>query len=141
MECWLPEELPNLSFSHVWSSSPAIVVPRLFFGVTPTSPGFATLDIKPQPGLVAEGAATLPTVRGAVRVTFAQGGGVVGAPGGCMSVTVGLPGGVVARVLLPLWGDEATVVREDGEEATTTVEGDYAVVAGVAPGEHTFTTC
>ena len=25
MECWLPEELPNLSFSHVWSSSPAIV--------------------------------------------------------------------------------------------------------------------
>jgi alpha-L-rhamnosidase len=44
-ECWLPEELPNLSFSHVWSSSPGSAIPQLLFGLLPTSPGFATLDI------------------------------------------------------------------------------------------------
>lgn len=27
MECWSPEELPNLSFSHIWSSSPNFVIP------------------------------------------------------------------------------------------------------------------
>ena len=27
MECWSPDELPNLSFSHIWSASPTFVIP------------------------------------------------------------------------------------------------------------------
>jgi hypothetical protein len=52
MECWSPEELPNLSFSHIWSASPTFVVPWLLAGVQPLLPGWAKISIKPQPGLV-----------------------------------------------------------------------------------------
>ena len=137
MESWLPEELPNLSFSHVWSSSPAIIVPQFFFGVTPTSPGYATLDVRPQPGPVLSGRASLPTVRGPVGVAFAQ--TVPGAPGGCMDISVELPGGVAARVFLPRWG--ATIaVKLDGFVALGTVEGDFAWVS-VAAGSHSLSSC
>ncbi len=139
MECWLPEELPNLSFSHVWSSSPAIVVPHCFFGVLPTSPGFATFDVKPQPGPVESGSASLPSVRGPIGVAFKQ--TVPGAAGGCMTVDVTVPGGAVARIGLPRWGNASTAVKLDGVDTATTFEGDFAVIGGVGAGEHSATTC
>lgn len=139
MECWLPDELDNLSFSHVWSSSPAITIPQGLFGLTPTSPGFATLRIAPQPGPVREGALTATTVRGSVGVRFLQGGETPGAPGTCLSVTVDLPGGVLARVLLPRWGAAVTVTL-DGTATAAEDDGDYAAVQ-VGPGTHTATTC
>jgi alpha-L-rhamnosidase len=138
MECWVPEELPNLSFSHVWSSSPAFLVPQFFFGLTPTSPGFATLDIRPQPGRVREGNATLPTVRGPVAISFTQ--TVPGAPGGCMAIRVGLPGGVRARVFVPRWG-RSVVVTLDGAVVSSTELGDFAFVQGVGAGVHTVSSC
>ena len=136
-ECWLPEELPNLSFSHVWSSSPASVIPQFFFGVVPTSPGYATLDIRPQPGPVLEGRATLPTVRGEVGVAFEQ--TVPGAPGGCMTLALALPGGVSARAFVPRWGANVSVTL-DGERVTSAVEGDFAWVA-VGAGAHSVSSC
>jgi hypothetical protein len=138
MECWTPEELPNLSFSHVWSSSPSFVVPQLFFGVAPTAPGFAALDVRPQPGPVASGAATLPTVRGPVRVAFRQ--TAPGAAGGCFDLEVTIPGGATARAFLPRWGADV-VVRLDGAVAAAVVDGDYARVDGVGAGAPTLTTC
>ena len=137
-ECWLPEELPNLSFSHVWSSSPGSVVPQYLFGLLPTSPGFATLDIRPQPGPLLRGAATLPTVRGPVSISFTQ--TVPGAPGGCMTVDVGLPGNVAARVLLPRWGANVTVRVDGAVYSSVGIEGDYAFAA-VGEGAHSVTTC
>ena len=136
MECWLPEELPNLSFSHVWSSSPALIVPQFFFGVTPTAPGFAALDIRPQPGPVLQGRATLPTVRGPVTVDFAQ---TLPGKGGCFRLDVVVPGAAQARVFLPRWGADV-VVRLDGVATPSTVDGDYAWVA-VSSGAHSATTC
>lgn len=137
MECWTPEELGNLSFSHVWSSSPAIIIPQFFFGITPTSPGFATLDIRPQPGPVLSGRATAPTVRGPVSVAFTQ--TVPGAAGGCMDISVVVPGAASARVFLPRWG-ASIAVKLDGAVAASTVEGDYAWVA-VGAGEHSLSSC
>jgi hypothetical protein len=135
MECWLPEELPNLSFSHVWSSSPAIIVPQFFFGVTPTSPGFATLDVRPQPGPVLSGRATLPTVRGPVAVSFAQ----TAPGGGCFDLNLVVPGGASARAFLPRWGADISV-KVDGAVVASTVEGDYAYVV-VGAGAHSLTSC
>ena len=135
MECWLPEELPNLSFSHVWSSSPAIIVPQQFFGVNPTSPGFATFDVRPQPGPVLQGRATLPTVRGPITVSFAQ-----SLPSaGCFDLSLVVPGGSVARAFVPRYG--ATVsVKVDGVAVSAAVEGDFAWV-GVPSGAHSITSC
>ena len=137
MECWLPSELPNLSFSHVWSSSPAFIIPQFFFGVTPTSPGYATADVKPQPGPVLVGTASLPTVRGALNVSFSQ---TMAGPGGCMAVSVGVPGGMAVRIFLPRWGLNVSVVQ-DGVAVPSTVDGDYVYVAGVSAGAHVLTSC
>jgi len=142
MECWLPEELENLSFSHVWSSSPSFTVPFLFFGITATAPGYATFTVKPQPGPVVHGVATLPTVAGPISVAFEQGGEAPGTPKSTMTLRVQVPGGTVATALMPLWGCAAAkmVVTVDGAAAPFTVEGDYARVDGLAAGVHTMAT-
>jgi len=139
MECWLPSELENLSFSHVWSSSPAILIPTRFFGLSPTTPGYATFDVKPQPGPVATGEATLPTIKGPVQVAFTQ--TTPGRAGGCFTLSLTSPGGTVARALLPLWGDANAVVTLDGVKSAWVAVGDYAAVGGLEPGDHTLTTC
>jgi len=135
MECWTPEELGNLSFSHVWSSSPAIIIPQFFFGLRPTSPGYATFDVQPQPGPVLSGSATAPTARGPVSVSFTQ-----SLPsGGCFDLSITVPGGASARAFLPRYG-QAVSVKLDGKAAASTTEGDYAWVL-VGAGEHSLTTC
>ena len=70
MECWSPEELPNLSFAHPWSSSPAFVVPTMLFGLRATAPGWAEFDVKPAPGGLGHGQIAKPTVRGVVEASF-----------------------------------------------------------------------
>jgi alpha-L-rhamnosidase len=142
MECWLPEELDNLSFSHIWSSSPSFTVPFLFFGVTATAPGYAAFTVKPQPGPVVQGAATLPTAAGPIAVAFEQGGEAPGTPASTMTLRVEVPGGTVAKVMLPLWGCAAgkMAVTVDGEVVNFAVEGDYASVEGLKAGVHTAAT-
>jgi hypothetical protein len=145
MECWLPEELPNLSFSHVWSSSPAIAIPRYFFGLTATAPGAAALSVRPQPGPVLAGEATLPTARGPVSVAFRQtlpGGGT----GACFELRTTTPGGTVLRAYLPLWGADPRSVNVTVDGAAVPapsvgVEGDYVYVDGLGTGSHTVTSC
>ena len=139
MECWLPQELPNLSFSHIWSSSPGIIIPRFFFGLNPTSPAFATLDVRPQPGPVLQGSASLPTTRGAIEIGFQQTS--PGSPQGCFSLSLTLPGGVLARAFLPLWGSISPKISLDGVPTTGIVENDYVLIENVVPGAHVISTC
>jgi alpha-L-rhamnosidase len=137
MECWLPEELENLSFSHIWSSSPSFTVPWLFFGVTPTSPGYTTFQVKPQPGPVVKGSARLPTIKGEITVGFEQGGEAPGTQDSTLSLTITVPGGTTARALLPLWGcTTGMAVTLDGKVVTWVAQGDYAAVDGIPAGEH-----
>ena len=137
MECWLPEELENLSFSHIWSSSPSFTVPWLFFGVTPTSPGYTTFQVKPQPGPVLKGSARLPTIKGEIMVDFEQGGEAPGTQDSTLYLTITVPGGTTARALLPLWGcSTGMTVTLDGKVVTWVAQGDYAAVDGIPAGEH-----
>lgn len=123
----------------MWSSSPSFTVPFLFFGVTATAPGYASFTVKPQPGPVLRGTATLPTAAGPISVAFEQGGEAPGTPASTMTLRVEVPGGTVAKAMLPLWGCAAggMVVTVDGAAAAFAVEGDYASVEGLAPGVHT----
>jgi alpha-L-rhamnosidase len=142
MECWLPSELPNLSFSHIWSSSPAFIVPRYFFGLSVTSPGAAALSVRPQPGPVLAGQASLPTVKGPVLVSFRQ--TLPGTPGGCFELQTTTPGGSILRAYVPLWGASpvnVTLVLDGARVASPGVDGDYLYVDGLGSGAHTLTTC
>ena len=39
----------NLSYSHPWAASPAFIIPRYVFGVSPLTPGWGSVLIRPQP--------------------------------------------------------------------------------------------
>ena len=141
MEAWQPSEKPNLSFSHVWASSPAFLIPRYFFGLAPASPGWAEATLRPQPGPVLSGSATLPTVRGPVAVSFSQ---TAAGPGGCFTLRVAVPGGMALTAYVPLWGSpvaNVTVTLDGARVPSPGVDGDYALVGGIGSGEHTLTTC
>ena len=62
-----------------------------------------------------------------------------GTPAACLEVSVDVPGGAAAHVLVPRWGGDV-VVRVDGAVVAAITEGDYAAV-DVGPGAHTVTTC
>ena len=137
MECWQPSELPNLTFSHVWSSSPSLVVPSMLFGVVPLEPGWTRFRVKVQPGDIRSGRAVLPSIARPIPVEFSQ--TVPGKAGGCFTVSLEVPGGCVAEVWMPRWG-ATVVVKLDGVVVPSTVLSDYALI-DVPEGEHEVTTC
>jgi alpha-L-rhamnosidase len=69
-EAWDPDVKPNTTFSHAWGTAPVNIAQRYIAGVSVTSPGAATLRIKPEPGGLSRFSATVPTIRGPVQVRF-----------------------------------------------------------------------
>ncbi len=148
LEMWDPEEKPNLTWSHPWSSSPAFLVAWFLMGIRPLTPGFGSVAVRPQPGDLARGAFVLPTIRGPVAVDFSQTAG-----GATFSLSVTLPGSVVASVAVPLPARGAVAgelcLRVDGAAAaaavvpSATADGQQqhfaAADEAVGPGgHHTF---
>lgn len=138
MEAWRPSEKPNMDYSHVWASAPAFLVPRLLFGLAPTAPGWAAASLRPQPGPVLSGSASLPTVRGPVRVGFTQ---TSAGPGGCFTLLVAVPGGMTVRGYVPRWGVNVNVTLDGVLVKQPGIDGDYAFVDGLQSGNHTLSTC
>jgi hypothetical protein len=132
MEAWTTTEKPNLTYSHPWAASPAFNIPRSMFGIAPTSPGYDTLDIKPQPGTVTWAHITSPSVKGEVGAAF----DTVGAR---TDVGVWVPANAVARVFVPNVPAGTTSIYEDGSSVLGTVTDGYLEVDGVQPGCHVFT--
>ncbi len=119
------------------SASPAAALLRWLFGVRPTTPGFATVVIQPQPGDLPSGNATLPSLRGPIAVAFTQ--AVTPAQPRAPSqftLKVSLPGAVVARVCLPLSACVGGAVLLDGARVAAIADGAYACVDGVGAGAH-----
>ncbi len=96
-EAWNETNKPNMTLSHPWGAAPAHMIATGICGLTPTSAGYATVDIRPCFDGVDDLDATLPTVRGDVRIAWrAEGDGshtlsVTLPP--CMTATVTLPDG------------------------------------------------
>jgi alpha-L-rhamnosidase len=74
MEAWDPSIKPNTTFSHAWGTAPANVVQRHIVGIEVIEPGAARVKIAPQPGDLEWFTAKVPTIRGAVVVSYARSG-------------------------------------------------------------------
>ena len=133
MEAWTTTEKPNTTYSHPWAASPAFNVPRSMFGIVPTSPGYDTLDIKPEPGTVAWAHITSPSVKGEIGAAFDSAGGRT-------DVGVWVPANAVARVFVPGVPAGATSIYEDGVPVSGSVTDGFFAVDSVTPGCHVFTT-
>ncbi len=134
MEAWDPSLKSNLTYSHPWAASPAFNVPSGLFGIQPTSAGYATFQVKPQPGDIDWAAITTPTVRGSVGAAFEHG------DEGDLRVVASVPGNTRASISLPTTATEPTTVYVDGVARTLIPEGGYLTVPRVGAGCHLVTT-
>lgn len=60
------------SLCHGWSAGPAVWLHRAVLGVSPASPGFATIDFKPALGGLQHARGTIPTPNGPIQVELRQ---------------------------------------------------------------------
>lgn len=87
------------SHCHGWSAGPAHLLPTHILGVTPTSPGYRTVNIRPTLGDLTWAEGAVPTPHGDIRVALRA-----GSPG-----EVELPAGITATLHLP--GREPTTLE------------------------------
>ena len=138
MEAWNEEEKPNLTWSHPWAASPSEAVIRLLFGVRPMLPGFERILVQPQPGSLPWGNATVPSLRGAVSVAFAQTIAPDALFPSWMFLRLSLPGASTTRICLPALacGSKSEIILDDSPVVGFR-DGHYVCVDNVTGGEHT----
>ena len=128
MEAWDDRYKPNQDWNHAWGAAPANIIPRKLVGVEPTSPGCATIQIKPQVASLKTVEAIVPTIRGTVEVKVDR------TEANRYVLEVGIPGNVRADVYLPA-SSESDVVMIDGQKTDSCVhEGAYWKLSGVGSG-------
>lgn len=120
------------SNNHAWSGAPLIVLSRHIAGITPLKPRFAEFQVRPQLAGLEYVSTTVPTPAGQIAMRAAR-------QGEGLSITLGVPAGTTARLLLP---ESYTDCRIDGKkekpqpaDEAGCVElrlaaGSHAIVAG-----------
>jgi alpha-L-rhamnosidase len=126
-EAWDPAVKPNMTFSHAWGTAPANIVQRYVAGVEIVTPGAGRLRITPQPSGLSHFRATVPTIRGAVRIAYD------GADRARL-LEIRLPANVAADIALtpPLIGarDPTRLHVSGGSRTRATAEGGFVIQAG-----------
>ncbi len=89
LEAWDDSFKPNQDWNHIAGAAPGNAIPFGLMGVTPLEPGFARVRIAPQIGSLQWAKATVPTIRGAVKVAVDK-----------ESIEVSIPANMVAEVHL-----------------------------------------
>ncbi len=112
-EAWGPSNKNNMTFSHPWGAAPAYAIKNGIFGINPTTAGYDTFDIKLQTKGIGEAALTVPTIKGAISVSFKDGSDGYNA-------TVDIPANTTATVYLPATENSALTV------GGKTAAGNYA---------------
>ena len=72
MEAWDMKYKPNSDWNHAWCAAPANIIPRYLWGIQPTTPGFAEVQIYPQMGTLQNSSITVPTIRGQIKGEFSK---------------------------------------------------------------------
>jgi len=99
------------STNHAWSGGPLYVLSAYVAGIRPIEPGFATYLVAPQPGPLTRIAATVPTVRGLIRVDMRC------EQGRAVRFRLTSPKGTRAHVALPVAGVANPTVTVGGRAA------------------------
>lgn len=129
LEAWDAKYKPNLDWNHAWGGAPANILPRFALGVTPLTPGFGVVQIKPRPGALTQIAGTIPTIRGPIAVSWSH------TPGAGPQLKVSLPGNTRANVRLPP-ALAACSPLLDGAPASLNVENGESWLHELEAGEH-----
>jgi len=108
----------NASLSHGWATAPVSAFDSYLLGATPVDPGYATWQVKPQPGDLGWAEGQVPTEGGALGVKWAQ-----DTSNGTFHIQVSSPSKTGGQVWVPLASAKSvslpltagtTFVRHDG---------------------------
>jgi len=132
LEAWDNKYKPNQDWNHAWGAAPANIIPRRLMGVEPLTPGFGTARIKPQLASLEWAEATIPTIRGAIRMEVEN-----KADAYILKVTI--PANMDAEVYLPLPSGKYTVTNNGAPVKVSRVKGEPFLYAGkIGSGSYTF---
>lgn len=128
------------SMAHGWSTGVLPALTHQLLGAKPTSPGYATWEVRPHPGSVNWAQGELPTPKGPLGVEWVR-------KGATFTLTVRAPRGTLGAVALPTNGHRVTVYSggrtlwKNGRATTSAVrpEAGYVTVSGLDQGTHRFT--
>ncbi|WP_428934296.1 alpha-L-rhamnosidase C-terminal domain-containing protein [Streptomyces sp. ACT015] len=128
------------SMAHGWSTGVLPALTHQLLGARPTSPGYATWEVRPHPGSVTWAQGQLPTPHGPLRVEWQR-------TAASFTVTVHVPSGTRGTLALP--GDSARLTVRGGgrllwdgrraRDRDVRVAGGRVTVAELGPGSHRFT--
>jgi alpha-L-rhamnosidase len=132
-EAWDPSLKSNMTYSHPWAASPAYNIPQGMFGIRPTTPGYVTFDVRPQPRSVEWASITLPTLKGRIGAAFHT-------LDGRTDVATLVPGNTTASVHVPAGDATADVVYVDGRPVEAVRDRGYLRVDALTAGCHVLST-
>ncbi len=130
LEAWDNEFKPNQDWNHAWGAVPGNIIPRYLMGVRPLEPGFGKVLIQPQPGTLKQASATIPTIRGAIKVSFKND------PPRPFELKIDIPVNMTAKVGLPQIDKQSTTLVVDGKKVKAELQDGYLFVNGIGSGAH-----
>ena len=130
-EAWDDSFKPNQDWNHAWGAAPANVIMRRLVGVRPLVPGCGLICISPQTSSLRHVEATVPTIRGGVKVAIDN------APG-CYRLKVCVPPNTSACVVLPVRAEQAEVRCNGRRRAWSATERGFVDAGKIASGEYEF---
>ncbi|MGW3815927.1 alpha-L-rhamnosidase-related protein [Streptomyces sp. NPDC005046] len=127
------------SMAHGWSTGVLPALTHQLLGALPTSPGYATWEVRPHPGGIAWAQGQLPTPQGALVVQWEN-------SAKAFELTVRVPAGTRGAVVFPMDSHDVTVRRGgrvlwDGRRASdrgVRVTDSRITVSGLRAGTHSF---
>jgi alpha-L-rhamnosidase len=115
----------STSLAHGWSTGPTSALSQYVLGIAPTSPGYATWRVAPQPGDLTWAQGQAPTPHGPLAVKW-------GRQRNTFSLAVTAPRGTTGTITVPVTG--SSVIRVNGRLVAGPRSGDtesFTVNGGV----------
>jgi len=106
MEAWDMKYKPNSDWNHAWGAVPGNIIPRYMWGITPKTPAFEIIQIKPQLGDLKTSSITVPTIKGTVKASYKW------VNGRMQNYEIELPANVGGEFIIPVSGD--AIVTSNG---------------------------
>ncbi len=132
LEAWDNKYKPNQDWNHAWGAAPANIIPRRLMGVLPLTPGCGTVCIKPQTASLEWAEATIPTIRGSIRMAVER-------TANAYTLNVAIPANMDADVYLPLPAGRYTVTKNGRPITVSEVKGEpFLSVGKIGSGHYTF---
>jgi hypothetical protein len=105
LEAWDMKYKPNSDWNHAWGAAPGNIIQRQMWGITPKTPGFGIVQIRPQLSRLTNSSIVVPTLRGDIKAMYQKTGEKD------HLYIFELPGNMGGELLLPIASDEIITIN------------------------------